>query len=80
MDQQGMSGFKVHTCGCMEAPSFHGDTVSWSTSRCACVSLQIWTSQLKRTIQTGNYLSGTIEQWKALNELDVVRAVDFCLI
>ena len=33
---------------------------------------QIWTSQLKRTIQSAHYLDGTIVQWKALNELDVV--------
>lgn len=32
---------------------------------------KIWTSQLDRTIQTAQYLSGPIEQWKALNELDV---------
>ena len=34
--------------------------------------LQVWTSQLKRTIHTAKYLDGSIEQWKALNELDVV--------
>lgn len=33
---------------------------------------QIWTSQLKRTVQTAKHLSGTVEQWKALNELEVV--------
>jgi broad specificity phosphatase PhoE/predicted kinase len=32
---------------------------------------KIWTSQLKRTVQTAKHLSGTVEQWKALNELDV---------
>ncbi|KAL5457516.1 hypothetical protein EMCRGX_G034782 [Ephydatia muelleri] len=32
---------------------------------------QIWTSQLDRTIQTAQHLCGPIEQWKALNELDV---------
>ncbi|KAL5516014.1 hypothetical protein EMCRGX_G001270 [Ephydatia muelleri] len=32
---------------------------------------KIWTSQLDRTIQTAQYLCGAIEQWKALNELDV---------
>ena len=34
---------------------------------------QIWTSQLKRTVQTAKHLNGTVEQWKALNELEVVR-------
>lgn len=33
--------------------------------------LKIWTSQLKRTIQTASYLPGRHEQWRALNELDV---------
>lgn len=33
---------------------------------------QIWTSQLRRTVETAQCLDGTIEQWKALNELDVV--------
>ena len=36
--------------------------------------MQIWTSQLKRTVQSAKHLSGTVEQWKALNELDVVGA------
>ena len=31
---------------------------------------QVWTSQLKRTIQTTKYLSVDIEKWKPLNELD----------
>ena len=33
---------------------------------------KVWTSQLKRTVETAQYLTGTLtEQWKALNELDV---------
>ncbi|XP_073508557.1 6-phosphofructo-2-kinase/fructose-2,6-bisphosphatase 3 isoform X2 [Phyllobates terribilis] len=32
--------------------------------------LKVWTSQLKRTIQTGEALKVPYEQWKALNELD----------
>jgi len=41
---------------------------------CLCqLPVQIWTSQLKRTIQTAQYLDGKSEQFKALNELDVVR-------
>ena len=39
-----------------------------------CTYMQIWTSQLKRTVQTAKHLTGTVEQWKALNELDVVGA------
>ena len=36
------------------------------------IHIQIWTSQLKRTVQTAKHLNGTVEQWKALNELEVV--------
>ncbi|XP_044135959.1 6-phosphofructo-2-kinase/fructose-2,6-bisphosphatase 3 isoform X3 [Bufo gargarizans] len=32
--------------------------------------LKVWTSQLKRTIQTAEALNVPYEQWKALNELD----------
>ncbi|XP_042191233.1 6-phosphofructo-2-kinase/fructose-2,6-bisphosphatase 3 isoform X2 [Callorhinchus milii] len=32
--------------------------------------LKVWTSQLKRTIQTAEVLGGTYEQWKSLNEID----------
>ncbi|XP_078275608.1 6-phosphofructo-2-kinase/fructose-2,6-bisphosphatase 3 isoform X4 [Rhinoraja longicauda] len=32
--------------------------------------LKVWTSQLKRTIQTAEVLDGQYEQWKALNEID----------
>lgn len=33
--------------------------------------LKVWTSQLKRAMDTGQYLKGvTIERWKALNEMD----------
>ena len=31
---------------------------------------QVWTSQLKQTIQTAKYLNVDSEQWKSLNELD----------
>ena len=31
---------------------------------------QVWTSQLKRTIQTTEHLNVDIERWKPLNELD----------
>ncbi|NXR09298.1 F262 bisphosphatase, partial [Semnornis frantzii] len=32
--------------------------------------LKVWTSQLKRTIQTAESLGVTYEQWKILNEID----------
>ena len=44
---------------------------------CVCVFVQIWTSQLKRTVQTAKHLSGQVEQWKALNELEVVSSVTY---
>lgn len=34
--------------------------------------LKVWTSQLKRTIQTAECLGVTYEQWKILNEIDAV--------
>lgn len=36
------------------------------------VDLKVWTSQLKRTIQTAESLGVTYEQWKILNEIDAV--------
>lgn len=36
--------------------------------------LKVWTSQMKRTIQTAEGLGVPYEQWKALNEIDAVRA------
>lgn len=36
--------------------------------------LKVWTSQMKRTIQTAESLGVPYEQWKALNEIDAVRA------
>lgn len=35
----------------------------------------MWTSQLKRTIQTAESLGVTYEQWKILNEIDAVSEV-----
>ncbi len=32
--------------------------------------LKVWTSRLKRTYQTGSNVNASIEQWKALDELD----------
>lgn len=34
----------------------------------------MWTSQMKRTIQTAEGLSVPYEQWKVLNEIDAVSA------
>ena len=34
--------------------------------------LKVWTSQLKRTIQTAEALGVPYEQWKILNEIDAV--------
>jgi 6-phosphofructo-2-kinase / fructose-2,6-biphosphatase 2 len=33
-------------------------------------SVQVWTSTLKRTIQTASHLNYPVQQWKALDELD----------
>jgi 6-phosphofructo-2-kinase/fructose-2,6-biphosphatase 2 len=35
--------------------------------------LKVWTSQLRRTIQTAEELGVPYEQWKILNEIDAVR-------
>lgn len=34
--------------------------------------LKVWTSQMKRTIQTAEALAVPYEQWKVLNEIDAV--------
>ena len=34
--------------------------------------LKVWTSQMKRTIQTAEALGVPYEQWKVLNEIDAV--------
>lgn len=36
--------------------------------------LKVWTSQLRRTIQTAEALGVPYEQWKILNEIDAVCA------
>lgn len=38
--------------------------------------LKVWTSQLRRTIQTAEELGVPYEQWKILNEIDAVRPQD----
>lgn len=40
--------------------------------------LKVWTSQLKRTIQTAEALQLPYEQWKALNEIDAVSIFSCC--
>lgn len=37
--------------------------------------LKVWTSQMKRTIQTAEALGVPYEQWKALNEIDAVSVI-----
>lgn len=36
-------------------------------------NLRVWTSCMKRTIQTASGISAPQERWKALNEIDAVR-------
>lgn len=38
--------------------------------------LKVWTSHMKRTIQTAEALHVPYEQWKALNEIDAVSCMD----
>lgn len=41
--------------------------------RSQCIlDLKIWTSHMKRTIQTAEAVGVPYEQWKALNEIDAV--------
>lgn len=41
--------------------------------RSQCIlDLKIWTSHMKRTIQTAEGVGVPYEQWKALNEIDAV--------
>ncbi|KAJ9583444.1 hypothetical protein L9F63_022210, partial [Diploptera punctata] len=37
--------------------------------------LRIWTSLLRRTIQTAQYIHLPQERWKALNEINVVSCI-----
>lgn len=41
-------------------------------------SLRVWTSWLKRTIQTVTDIAAPQERWKALNEIDAVSLVCSC--
>lgn len=40
--------------------------------------LKVWTSHMKRTIQTAEALGVQYEQWKALNEIDAVSVTSLC--
>ena len=42
--------------------------------------LKVWTSQMKRTIQTAEALNVPYEQWKVLNEIDAVSAATFLAV
>lgn len=73
---------------CLEDWSF-GFTISLSVSRMSQFAqglgrfiqdqnikdLKVWTSQMKRTIQTAEALGVPYEQWKALNEIDAVSVI-----
>ena len=39
--------------------------------------LKVWTSHMKRTIETAEALGVPYEQWKALNEIDAVSHPSF---
>lgn len=38
-------------------------------------NLKVWTSNLKRTIQTAKLIDAPTEHWKALNEIDAVSSL-----
>lgn len=40
--------------------------------------LRVWTSWLKRTIQTVAEIKAPQERWKALNEIDAVNITFYC--
>lgn len=42
--------------------------------------LKVWTSQLRRTIQTAEELGVPYEQWKILNEIDAVGVLKYYFI
>lgn len=42
--------------------------------------LKVWTSQLRRTIQTAEELGVPYEQWKILNEIDAVSYAPLFLL
>lgn len=35
-------------------------------------NLRVWTSEMKRTMQTAQYINAPMAHWKALNEIDAV--------
>ena len=38
--------------------------------------LKVWTSEMKRTKQTAEFIKAPTEHWKALNEIDAVSRHD----
>lgn len=59
-------------------PEFACDVFQFAKSLAQFISdqnikdLKVWTSQMKRTIQTAEALGVPYEQWKVLNEIDAV--------
>lgn len=43
-------------------------------------NLRVWTSCMKRTIQTASGISAPQERWKALNEIDAVSVIFLSVI
>lgn len=53
-------------------PSQYGECLGKFIQDQNIKDLKVWTSQMKRTIQTAEALGVPYEQWKALNEIDAV--------
>lgn len=67
-----LSDLKSLSCGhCQFAAALKGFVEEHHLS-----DLKVWTSQLRRTIQTAEELGVPYEQWKILNEIDAVRPLD----
>lgn len=66
-----MSSVKASVCVCLYqfAAELKGFVEEHNLS-----DLKVWTSQLRRTIQTAEELGVPYEQWKILNEIDAVCA------
>lgn len=61
-----------HLLLCTPTPQYAYALADFIKSQ-AISSLKVWTSHMKRTIQTAEALDVPYEQWKALNEIDAVR-------
>lgn len=42
--------------------------------------LKVWTSEMKRTKQTAQYIESPTEHWKTLNEIDAVSVLLILLL